>query len=200
MHPMEHVEIQGPVGVLEGVISRADFTSHGAVLCHPHPLYGGSMDDAVLAAVEDGLRPHGFSSLRFNFRGVGASDGSHDGGAGEVEDVLAALEFMRGEGMDEMLLGGYSFGSIMALKAALHAPPHALLLVAPPLSMASSVALDEIRCPVQLILGEHDDFVDVQEVVEAFPDARVHVVEGADHFFLGSGAEIGEVVHEFIET
>ena len=117
-----------------------------------------------------------------------------------MEDVLAALEFMRGEGMDEMLLGGYSFGSIMALKAALHAPPNALLLVAPPLSMASSVALDEIRCPVQLILGEHDDFVDVQEVVEAFPDARVHVVEGADHFFLGSGAEIGEVVHEFIET
>ena len=159
------------------------------------------MDDAVLAAVEDGLRPHRFSCLRFNFRGVGESEGSHDGGSGEVEDVFAALEYMRTEeGMDQILLGGYSFGSIMALKAAVQTPPHALLLVAPPLSMAAGVALDEVRCPVQLILGEHDDFVDVQEASQAFPAARVHVVEGADHFFFGSGAEIGEVVHEFIET
>ena len=198
--PMEHVEFHGPAGLLEGAISRAEFTSHGAVLCHPHPLYGGSMEDAVLASVEDGLRPHQFTILRFNFRGVGASEGIHDSGSGEVEDVFAALEFLRTEeGTDEVLMGGYSFGSVMALKAAVQAPPQALLLVAPPLSMAAGLAVDELRCPVQLILGEHDDFVDVSEASAAFPTARVHVVQGADHFFFGSGPEIAEVVHEFIE-
>lgn len=199
--PMEHVEFHGPAGLLEGMISRAEFTSHSAVLCHPHPLYGGSMDDAVLAALEDGLRPHQFTILRFNFRGVGGSEGAHDGGSGEVEDVLAAIEYLRAEeGADEVLLAGYSFGSIMALKAAVQVQPDALLLVAPPMSMAAGVPLQEIHCPVQLILGEHDDFVDVNEASEAFSTARVHVVQGADHFFFGGAAEIADVVHEFIET
>ncbi len=197
---MQRVEFAGPAGTLEGVLAASGFTSHGAVLCHPHPLYGGSMDDAVLGSVEDGLAAHALTCLRFNFRGVGASEGTHDEGYGEVEDILAAVEYLRSEGIDEILLGGYSFGAAMALKAAAIELPQALVLVAPPLSLATDVAFEAITCPVQVVLGEHDTLVDAAAVSEVLPHARVHIVAGADHYFYGAGEEIAEVVDDFIET
>ncbi|MEZ5557383.1 MAG: hypothetical protein R3E86_02385 [Pseudomonadales bacterium] len=148
------MDIPGPVGALEADFSAGATPARGhAVLCHPHPLYGGSMHDAVLGCVSDALLSAGVSCLKFNFRGVGASEGRHDGRGGEVEDLGAALAWLLAEPPDgvpvtSLWLCGYSFGAhvvwqYLARQASGTGRAHALassaggrvarvLLVAPP--------------------------------------------------------------------
>jgi len=105
---------------LQGMYSAATPAVFASVICHPHPLYGGTMDNNVVTAVAQTLRETGHSTLRFNFRGVGESEGRHGGGTDEVEDVRAAIEFVRqqAEGDDALVvLAGYSFGSWVAASA-----------------------------------------------------------------------------------
>lgn len=185
--------IPGPAGGIEAhhqPASRPDAAE--AVLCHPHPLYGGSMHDGVLERTTQALLAAGVGVLRFNFRGVGHSDGRFDGGRGEVDDLLAAVRWLRERAAGAPLwLGGYSFGAHVVWQAAARQPEATrLLLVAPPIGPMTFPA-GMSGCPVDVFAGDRDEFID-PGALAAWTGVRVHVIAGADHFFSGHLDDLAE--------
>lgn len=196
--------IDGPAGPLEARVAagssrdKLDSNAPQAVLCHPHPLYGGSMDDAVLGALSGPLQQAGYDVWRFNFRGVGGSAGIHDGHGAEADDVRAVLSAVRANQTAKapLLLGGYSFGAAMAWAAADAATIDELWLVAPPLGV---MAFDTrpLEAALQLWLGSQDAYC-AEEDARAFvrgTGAGNHqalaVLTGANHVFSGALEELG---------
>ena len=146
-------------GALEGIL-RENGTRGGAVICHPHPLYGGSMYNNVVEAIEEGFLQSGFTTLRFNFRGVGESCGTYDDGNGEVDDAAAACAYMRDMlGPDtRLVLAGYSFGAWVASRAAGHIPGlKDLVLVAYPFSRYECIELRTFQGRLCFVGGSFDD-------------------------------------------
>ncbi len=193
-----HIEIPGPAGQLEAVIHQgATDSGRYAVLAHPHPRFGGSLHDAVLATAESVLLAAGVHCLKFNFRGVGASEGAHDGNA-EADDVAAVVAWLRAERHPEQLtLGGYSFGAAMTWAALeLIAQPDLVVLMAPP-SRVMPLAKRNITCPVHVIAGDADEYVDV-DAFATWPGTRVHTIVGADHFFTGRQEPLRESLATFL--
>lgn len=176
----------------------------GVVLCHPHPLYGGSMHNNVVFAVCQALNAAGIAALRFNFRGVGASTGRFDDGKGEQDDARAALEVLAGrKEIDAGRLGlmGYSFGGMVALAMGKdEARVKALAAVSPVLIPGF---LSGVEKPVFLISGTHDHVVTPQalhqEVAGMALPAKVEVVEDVDHFWWGYEDEMGYKLATFFE-
>ena len=176
----------------------------GVVLCHPHPLYGGSMHNNVVFAVCGALNAAGIAALRFNFRGVGASTGRFDDGKGEQDDARAALDVLAGrKEIDAGRLGlmGYSFGGTVALAMGKdEARVKALAAVSPVLIPGF---LSGVEKPVFLISGTHDHVVTPQALHQeaagmALP-AKVEVVEDVDHFWWGYEDEMGYKLATFFE-
>lgn len=194
-HVLAHINLEGPAGRLE---ARLDSNNAGraVLLCHPHPLYGGSMDDLVLDAIAEAHQSAGYDVLRFNFRGVGHSEGSHDNGRGEVDDILAAADWLENAGYDRIILGGYSFGAIMAMAATARRDFDGAVLVAPPVSMAADIRVPSL--PLCVITGDEDQIVDAAEVETLFSPGRVHVIHHADHFFHGFHHQIRTIVTAFL--
>ena len=153
-----------------------------AVVLHPHPLYGGDMDNHVVAGVCEALAQAGAATLRFNFRGVGASEGSYDGGSGEAADARAAIDALRKHKPDApVLLAGYSFGAMIAAAVAADCAVAALALVSPPQGMGP---LPEMPAgvPVLLITGDRDSLSPAAEVQAlASGQVRAVTVAGVDH-------------------
>ena len=130
----ESLTVDGNAGRLEALfeVPRSGEPSAVAVVCHPHPLHGGTMHNKVAHTLARAFLASGFAALRFNFRGVGDSEGSFDDGGGEVDDVLSCLEWMRRRFPDRMLwLAGFSFGAAMSIRAAVATPVAGLISVAP---------------------------------------------------------------------
>lgn len=179
--------IAGPAGSLEARLTGPEAATRVAVLCHPHPLYGGSMDDMVLGVLAGALAKAGIASLRFNFRGVGGSAGDHDGNGGEVDDLRAAIDAAGNELPGASLtLGGYSFGASTVCRLLAEADPPAIdqvLLVAPPVGNLP-VPEPDGTVRVDVFAGDADAFVD-QDALAAWEQATVHLLPGADHFFAG---------------
>lgn len=204
--PGEPVKFPSGGLTLEGVLHRPLSQPHpAAVVCHPHPLYGGDMRNSVVVAVCGALVESGIAALRFNFRGVGDSEGRFDDGVGERDDVLAALAFLTGlEGVEpaKVCLVGYSFGAAMALEAASEGVA-ALVAIAPP-SIGSSVPSLDVRCPTLMIAGDRDDvaprgwMTTLAGVIG--PHCRVEVVPGADHFWWGRAEELAQTVAAFLRA
>lgn len=182
-------EIAGPAGPLSvAVDTTTDVPTRGlAVICHPHPLQGGTMDNKVVTTVARALTQRGWRVVRFNYRGVGASAGSWDEGRGEVDDALAVIAAHRAPG-EALVLGGFSFGGYVAASAAAKLPeadkPRRMVLIAPSTVKhhAPPVVADTL-----LIHGEADDVVPLSASMDwARPQALpVVVVPGAGHFFHG---------------
>jgi len=189
---------------LEGVFQRPPAQSYpAAVVCHPHPLYGGDMHNSVVTAVCQALVDEGIAALRFNFRGVGRSQGGFDDGVGERDDVLAALACLRGlEGVDpaRVSLVGYSFGAAVCLMAA-DEQVAALAAVSPP-SFGSAMPTLAIRCPTLLVAGDRDDVAPtgwLTTLATAIGShCRVEVVPGADHFWWGHAEKLAQTVARFL--
>lgn len=189
---------------LEGVLHRPQATPHPAVVvCHPHPLFGGDMHNSVVVAVCQAAVDAGIAALRFNFRGVGRSQGGFADGVGEREDVLAALARLRGlEGVDRAKVGlvGYSFGAAVSLLAA-DERLAALVAISPP-STASAIPPLAARCPTLLIAGDRDDVAPtsrLRTLAEVIgPRCRVEVVLGADHFWWGYEEKLAQTVAAFL--
>jgi alpha/beta superfamily hydrolase len=189
---------------LEGVFHRPAAVPYpAAVVCHPHPLYGGDMHNSVVTEVCAALVDAGIAALRFNFRGVGRSQGGFGDGVGERDDVLAALAYLRGlEAVDPVKVGlvGYSFGAAVSLLAA---GEHvvALAAISPP-SFGSAIPPLAIRCPTLLIAGDRDDVAPtgwLTTLAAAIgPHCRVEVVPGADHFWWGHADKLAQTVAGFL--
>lgn len=184
-------EITFPVGDirLEGLLSLpAGPPGIGAVVCHPHPLYGGDMHNNVVSALVSGLQAAGVATLRFNFRGVGGSGGAHDDGNGEAEDVKGAVTCLLERcAPQDVAVAGYSFGSFVGLKAGAGDPRvHRLIGVALPVARRDASFVRRIAKPARLISGDRDDVSPLNKLEALLgANASLTVVRGADHFFQG---------------
>jgi len=189
---------------LEGLLHRPPVVPHPAVVvCHPHPLFGGDMHNSVVTAVCRALVEAGVAALRFNFRGVGRSQGRFGDGVGEREDALAALAFLRRrEGVDPAKVGlvGYSFGAAVALMAA-DEQVAALAAISPP-AFGHAMAPPAVACPALLITGDRDDVAPPAQVTALGrtlgPQCRVEVIPGADHFWWGHDEMLAQAVVAFL--
>lgn len=189
--------------VLEARLADSWASESAVVVCHPHPLYGGDMENPVVVRAAEVCADLGLAALRFNFRGVGGSTGTHGGGITERIDVETAIDHLRGERGHAVgvALVGYSFGALVAAHVAADRPEvTGLCLVAPPLGRADASlpsALSAFRGPFCIVAGTRDEYCSaaaVAEVRRAFPGARLALVEGANHFFLGKFFPLGEEV------
>jgi alpha/beta superfamily hydrolase len=187
---------------LEGLLANPGGDAPAAVVCHPHPLYGGSMLDNVVDAILAAMWQAGYATLRFNFRGVGASDGDHDGGPGEVDDAVAATAFVLaqpGIRKEGAVMAGYSFGAMVALSSGYaRAEIARVVAVAIPLAMADARIPDGASKPVLLVSGDRDSYspaAGLQALKSRIgAAARLEIVPGADHFFLGHEAELSRII------
>jgi alpha/beta superfamily hydrolase len=198
----ESFDIAGPAGRLEAILMHPDAPPvAAAVVCHAHPLHGGVMHFKVVFRAAKALQQEGAAALRFNFRGVGRSQGTHDDGRGEQDDVRAALGEMQGRfpGLP-LLVGGFSFGATTALRVGLHDDRvRAAFALGLPLShLPDTSFLDGSCIPRLFVQGARDEFgpeAALRAVVEPLPAPReVVVVPDADHFFGGHLDELFEAV------
>jgi uncharacterized protein len=188
--------------MLEGVL-RENEKKAGVVICHPHPLYGGSMDSNVVDAIDSGFFGNGFTTLRFNFRGVGKSSGAYDKGEGEVNDVIASLSFLK-ENINEdafVVLAGYSFGAWVASRAAVSAKDiHALFLVSYPFSVYSTNELSQFRKNIYFVGGKLDDVSPIDNLLKFYKDLPVLEkslkIISTDHFYWDKEKEIEEFIRD----
>lgn len=186
--------IQGPKGRLEARLDLAPVEkSITAVLCHPHPQYGGSMHDGILDTVASILLAQGVNCLRFNFRGVGASEGSYGEGIGEVDDLTSVVAWVKQEyARDSLWLTGYSFGSSVVWRSLGQLDVERAILIAPPVGMMSFPHQDS---DTELLgfAGDQDDFVNIGAFNTLLGDGA-HVIAGADHFFSGKHPDLQDAL------
>lgn len=192
----------------EGIVATpgdgADFVP-GVVICHPHPLFGGNMDNNVVLSVAFALVEQGFATLRFNFRGVGNSQGQHSKGELEHQEALGALEMLKAwPGVNGRRLGlaGYSFGSGVILgSAALHKKAGAIALISPSLRALESTPLKASKQPKLVITGDRDRLVQSPELhplLESFSHPPTcQIVAGADHYWAGQEEQLSRQVTQF---
>jgi alpha/beta superfamily hydrolase len=190
---------------LEGLLHEKGKRA-GVVICHPHPLYGGSMYNSVVDAIESGFSAKGLTTLRFNFRGVGGSAGEYDEGEGEVNDVMTAVAFLKRhiDGDAGIALAGYSFGAWMASRAAARIQDvGALFLVAYPFAFYGADELKLFRKRIYLIGGEYDDISPIESLLKVYkelpvPEKNLKIIP-TDHFYGGKEGEIAEFIEENFE-
>ena len=192
----------------EGVVAQPEGLAGpmpAVVVCHPHPTRGGNMDNNVVLTLAYSLVDQGFATLRFNFRGVGNSQGQHTEGESEYEEVLGALDLMKAwPGVDGRRLGltGYSFSAGLILgNASLQKRARALALVSPSLRALESTPLKKDNRPSMIVTGSQDSLVQsnqLQACLDSFthpPDC--HIVDGADHFWQGYENQMSSPVEQF---
>jgi hypothetical protein len=199
------VTIAGPVGKLEAVVEAPALllTDAMAVVCHPHPVYHGTMNNKVVHTLARAVNLLGRPAIRFNFRGVGASDGEYGGGDGESEDALAVIRWARETWpAAELWLAGFSFGAFVALRASSRADPACMVTVAPPIRRFAVADQPRPACPWLVVQGSRDELVDSGEVAAwaagLRPAPRVELMDDTDHFFHGRLTQLRETVKSFL--
>ncbi len=197
----DNLIIPGPEVTLEGRF-LAGSAGLGVVITHPHPLFGGSMNNNVVWTAECAFASRGFATLCFNFRGVNQSTGSYGGGEAEVADVAAALDFLKARCPGPHYLGGYSFGAFVAGKALLQGLAAAgAVLISPPVAFMEMPWLPEVPHLKLIVAGDRDDIAplaDLQTLLAAVaPPVPIIVVHDADHFFGGREDKLFQVLREF---
>ena len=208
--------LEGPAGRLEALLNAgSENATHAAVVCHPHPLFGGTLHNKVVFHTMKALNSFGFPVLRFNFRGTGLSHGEHDHGSGEVDDVRAALDWLESEFHLPLIFAGFSFGAAVGLRAAC-ADPRVRATVALGVPVAPVAAdseepriytyefLQECAKPKLFVSGARDQFgprAKLDGLVASIPDPKkLVIIEGADHFFEGRLREMREAVETWVKA
>ncbi len=174
---------------IEGLMEKRPGTV-GAVITHPHPLYGGDMHNLVVETVRLAYSESGFSTLRFNFRGVGKSQGSYGQGEKEQTDVRFAVSFLKEAGIDTVHLCGYSFGAWVNAKAVMQGLlVDAMVMVSPPAAFMDFEGISGLRALKSVIVGDRDEMAPLRRIREMLPlwnpTADLEILPGADHFFSG---------------
>ena len=202
--------LDGPAGRLEAWLNRgAEKATYAGLVCHPHPVFGGTLHNKVVFHTMKALNSFGFPVLRFNFRGAGLSEGEHDNGQGELDDVRAALDWLEREFHLPMIFAGFSFGAAVGLRAACpDSRVKAVIGVGTPILAVENrvYKLDFLQSclkPKLFVSGENDKY-GPRERLERFVDAvpepkKLVIIENADHFFEGRLGELREAVEEWIK-
>jgi alpha/beta superfamily hydrolase len=207
--------LDGPVGRLEALLNAGtENATHAALVCHPHPLFGGTLHNKVVFHTMKALNSFGFPVLRFNFRGAGLSQGEHDNGEGEVDDVRAALNWLDSEYHLPLVFAGFSFGAAVGLRAACSdSRVKAAIGVGTPVGpvVADSEVprtynfefLQQCAKPKLFISGARDQFgprAKLEALVASLPEPKKLVmIEGADHFFEGRLRELREAIEAWMK-
>jgi len=205
----ERLALEGPAGSLEALVETPGGAGGAAavgvygVVCHPHPQHGGTMDNKVAWTLARAFQQCDAPVIRFNFRGVGASSGGYDAGRGETADALAVIAYGRARWPGAALwLGGFSFGAVVALRAAAEAQPARLVAVAPGITRVEAGGVRAPACPWLIVQGEADDVVPAPAVIEwaqgLSPAPQLVLLPAAGHFFHGSINELRAVVVSFL--
>jgi alpha/beta superfamily hydrolase len=205
---IQAIELYGPAGKLEALLNMGSPDArYAAVVTHPHPLFGGTLHNKVVFHAMKALNGFGFPVLRFNFRGTGTSEGVHDNGVGEVDDVRAALDYVRSEFQLPLLFAGFSFGAAVGLQAACPDPHvEAVVAIGTPMQAENRVYqynfLRQCSKPKLFISGERDQFATPEELnglVRMVPEPkRLVLIPGGDHFFAGHLDEYRHAIEEWV--
>jgi len=206
-HPAgERLFLEGPAGPLEALVERPERMLEGvfAVCCHPHPLFGGTLQNKVVHALARAALDCGVPAIRFNFRGVGGSQGTYDNGAGETDDALAVAQWGTQEfGTGRLWAMGFSFGSFVAYGLAVGRGADRLVTVAPPVQRFDFSQLAVPGCPWLVVQGNNDELVNHDSVLQwtrrLSPPPEARIFDGADHFFHGRITELRETVAGWLE-
>jgi alpha/beta superfamily hydrolase len=206
--------LDGPAGRLEALLNAgAEKATHAALVCHPHPLFGGTLHNKVVFHTMKALNSSGFPVLRFNFRGTGLSQGDHDQGNGEVEDVRTALDWLDAEYHLPLLFAGFSFGAAVGLRATCpDTRVRAAIGVGTPVGPVAEGSevprtytfdfLQDCRKPKLFVSGARDPFgprAQLEALVASVPEPKKLVlIEGADHFFEGRLRELREAIELWV--
>lgn len=203
----ETVMIEGPVGGLEALLEAPsdDALVGCAVVCHPHPTQGGTMQNKVAHTLARSFVGQKMAALRFNFRGVGSSEGTFDDGVGELDDIRAAVAWLtnRLPGLP-LWLGGFSFGAALAVRVAAEDCPSGLVSIAPAVRRFANNLPAQPECPWLIVQGDQDELVDLDETIEWLnsldPGPELHVFPDTGHFFHGKLVMLRNVVEQFVQT
>ena len=207
--------VEGPAGRLEALLNAgAENATHAALVCHPHPLFGGTLHSKVVFHTMKALNSFGFPVLRFNFRGAGLSAGEHDQGEGEVDDVRAALNWLDSEYHLPLVCAGFSFGAAVGLRASCpDSRVKAVIGVGAPVGPVVADTevprryafdfLGDCTKPKLFVSGGRDQFgprTQLEELIASIPEPKkLVIVEGADHFFEGRLRELREAIEGWVK-
>jgi len=201
--------LDGPAGHLEALLNQgAAGATHAALVCHPHPVFGGTLHNKVVFHAMKAMNSLGLPVLRFNFRGTGLSEGKHDHGRGEVDDVRAALDWLESEFGLPLIFAGFSFGAAVGLAAACpDLRVRACISLGLPLAMVEDRVYDfrllhTCHKPKLFVSGDHDQYgprAALESLFESLPEPKKLVrMPGADHFFNGHLREMRETVEAWV--
>ncbi|MBF0117409.1 MAG: alpha/beta hydrolase [Desulfobacterales bacterium] len=189
---------------IEGLISKNN-NKQGVVITHPHPLYGGDMYNYVVESIANTFQRKGYITLRFNFRGVGASQGNYDNGIGEQDDVLSAISCLNDMGIKPTILAGYSFGTwVNAMVNLNNTSISQIIMVSPPVSFMNFSAIKSLPYLKLIVTGSEDDIAPsriIQKMISIWNNkSQFEIIKGADHFYAGYLKRLEEVIYESKES
>ena len=198
----EKIDFKSGDLTLEGLLHRGE-GEKGVVVTHPHPLYGGEMRNNVVATIVGAYHDAGYGTLRFNFRGVGRSEGRYDDGRGEMDDVKGALDYLSDSGKKNVALAGYSFGAwVIAKGLTRYERVDHVTMVSPPVAFMNFSFLGKQERIRLVVSGSRDDIAPPAEIqrmiVQENPEALFMTIEGADHFYMGYEAKLSGVIRGFL--
>lgn len=187
---------------IEGLMDDSS-GERAVIVTHPHPLHGGNMYNNVVESIVEAYREKGYSTLRFNFRGVDQSEGSYDQGVGEQENVRACINFLCEQGKPLIELAGYSFGAwVNAMGIGSFLQVERMLMVSPPVGVMDFSFLD-YSPKIQMVIAASEDDIGPPAMIKDMlpvwnPDASFKIIQGADHFYWGKTSEIKRIIHDFL--
>ena len=199
----EHKQVQGPAGFIEIGYASTQVPMGQALVCHPHPQYGGTMYNKVVTTVVKSCQKKRMNTCRFNYRGVGQSQGTYDEGQGEVDDALAVGNWFIGQSdLENLWLVGFSFGAYVAYQAARRLPVKGLILIAPAITRMNFDQAKEPELKTWVIHGKQDELIPFKEV-DQWAETRkfcqnVEIIPQASHFFHGCLDELSDSIARII--
>lgn len=196
-----------PVGQhrLEGYW-QAGALGKGVVITHPHPLYGGTMNNPVVETVQRAFQQRGYASLRFNFRGVGSSQGNHDNGIGEQDDVRAAIAYVENRNVRSVDLAGYSFGAWVnsGVAADGRTSIRSMVMISPPVGFIEFENISALTSLKLVVTGSKDDIAPAEQIRDLLPawnpDAQFEIIDGCDHFYSGHLEELESILTRYLQS
>ena len=178
----------------------------GVVITHPHPLYGGTMDNPVVETIQNAYHRNGYTTLRFNFRGVGGSQGNHDNGRGEQDDVRAAIAYAESMNVSAVDLAGYSFGAWV--NAGVVADNRTLIesmtMISPPVGFMEFENVNALGCLKLVVTGSRDDIAPADQIRDLLPawnpDAQLEIINGCDHFYSSHLDKLQSILGRYLQS